>query len=158
MGPQSMSKQLETQENNPLLVTFLLGDGAFGINADLVQEVVKVSALTPVHHAPEYVLGIRNLRGRVVTVLDLRMRLDLGVSTRASENRVLIIDWQGEPIGLLVDKIADTISVASDEIETTPQNLHSVQQKNLIGVTRQGDRLVAVLNIDVVLQVSEMSE
>ena len=153
-----MDKHLEIKENNLLLVTFSLGEGAFGINADLVQEVVKVSALTPVHHAPEYVLGIRNLRGRVVTVLDLRTRLDLGISTRAPENRVLIIDWQGEPIGLLVDRIADTISLAPDKIESTPHNLHSVQQANLLGVTRQGDRLVAILNIDTVLQVSEQSE
>lgn len=153
-----MDKQSDTQENNLLLVTFTLGDGAFSINADLVQEVVKVSALTPVHHAPEYVLGIRNLRGRVVTVLDLRTRLELGRSPDAPENRVLIIDCQGEPIGLLVDRIADTISVAPEEIESTPNNLHSVQQGNLLGVTRQGERLVAILNIDTVLQVNEQSE
>lgn len=153
-----MDKALEVQEKNLLLVTFSLGDGVFGIDADLIQEVVKVSALTPVHHAPEYVLGIRNLRGRVVTVLDLSTRLDLGMSSGALENRVLIIDWQGEPIGLLVDQIADTVSVAADEIESTPHNLHSLQQACLIGVTRQGDRLVAILNIDTVLQVSDQSE
>ncbi len=153
-----MDEQLEVHGQNLLLVTFSLGEGVFGINADLVQEVVKVSALTPVHHAPEYVLGIRNLRGRVVTVLDLRSRLDLGTSPSAPENRVLIIDWHGEPIGLLVDRIADTISLAADAIEDPPHNLHSVQQASLRGVTRQGERLVAILDINTVLQVSEQSE
>lgn len=148
----------EEQLNTLLLVTFTLGEGVFGIDSDRVQEVVKVSSLTPVHHAPEYVLGIRNLRGRVVTVLDLRVRLDLGVSPRMPDNRVLIVDWKGEPIGLLVDSIADTISVAADEIESTPHNLHSVQQTNLQGVSRQGERLVAILNIDAVLQVSEQDD
>lgn len=148
-----MKNQQVEPVDDLLLVTFTLGEGLFGIDADLVQEAVKVSVLTPVHHAPAYVLGIRNLRGRVVSVFDLRVRLGLGSSARSAENRVLIIDWQGEPIGLLVDRVEDTFSVAPQDIEAPPQNLHAVQQANLVGVSRQGGRLVAILAIAAVLGV-----
>src|SRR5208337_4889093 len=87
-----------------LISTFQLGDddGVFGIDATLIEEVVMVGELTPVRHAPAYVAGIRNLRGRIITVIDLCVRLGLGAVKIGPECRILIADWRGEPVGLLV--------------------------------------------------------
>ena len=68
-----------------------------------------VGELTPVRHAPDYVAGIRNLRGRIITVIDLCVRLGLGAVEIGPESRILIADWKGEPVGLLVDRVADAI-------------------------------------------------
>src|SRR3954447_8460328 len=78
-------------EEDLLTATFHLGDGegVFGIDATLIQEVVMVGELTPVRHAPEYVAGIRNLRGRIITVIDLCVRLDLGNVEVGPESRIL---------------------------------------------------------------------
>jgi purine-binding chemotaxis protein CheW len=140
-----------------LVATFLLGDAAFGIDAQQVQEVARVCDITPVHHAPPDVVGIRNLRGRIVTVMDLRSRLGLGRVVSGRDNRILIVDWQGEPIGLLVDSMADTIDIRSDMLAPAPPNLHGVHSRKLRGVCRGGERLVALLNLEPVLQLEEQS-
>ena len=147
-----MTKDEKNQRDDGLLVaTFLLGEAAFGIDAQQVQEVARVGHITPVAHAPSYAVGIRNLRGRIVTVIDLRARLELGRVEAASGNRILIVEWQGESVGLLVDSVADTIETSLDQLAPPPPNLHGVQSKNLRGVCRGGERLVALLDLGPVL-------
>jgi purine-binding chemotaxis protein CheW len=152
--PTTHNSQQSTDDGQ-LVATFLLGDAAFGIGAAQVQEVVRVGDITPVHHAPPYVVGIRNLRGKIVTVIDLRVRLDLGSMDARADTRILIVDWQGEPIGLMVDSVADTISVNSADIMPPPPNVHGIQSRNLRGVCRSGERLVALLDPGPVLQVDD---
>jgi purine-binding chemotaxis protein CheW len=153
-SPTTPNSQLTTDDGQ-LVATFLLGEAAFGIGAAQVQEVVRVGDITPVHHAPPYVVGIRNLRGKIVTVIDLRVRLDLGSMEAGADTRILIVDWQGEPIGLMVDSVADTISVNSADIVPPPPNVHGIQSRNLRGVCRSGERLVALLDPGPVLQVDD---
>jgi purine-binding chemotaxis protein CheW len=138
-----------------LVATFLLGEAAFGIEAQSVQEVARVGDITTVHHAPPDVVGIRNLRGRIVTVIDMRSRLGLGKVAPARDNRILIVDWQGEPIGLLVDCVADTIATSLEILAPPPPNLHGVQSRKLRGVCRGGDRLVALVDLEPVLQADD---
>ena len=138
-----------------LIATFLLGDAAFGIDAQQVQEVARVCDITPVHHAPPDVVGIRNLRGRIVTVIDLRSRLGLGTVASGHDNRIMIVDWQGEPIGLLVDSVTDAIEIRPDTLAPAPPNLHGVRSRMLRGVCRGGERLVPLLDLGPVLQFEE---
>ena len=153
---QTTCQNSEPSSDDTLLVaTFLLGNAAFGIGAAQVQEVVRLGEITPVHHAPPYVVGIRNLRGRIVTVIDLRARLNLGTMVNGAESRILIVDWQGEPIGLLVDSVADTISVSPADLGPPPPNVNGIQSRNLRGVCRSGERLVALLDPIPVLQVED---
>ena len=157
-GPttQFMMNNENKSVNDALLITtFLLGDAAFGIDAQQVQEVARVCDITPVHHAPPDVVGIRNLRGRIVTVIDLRSRLGLGTVASGRDNRILIVDWQGEPIGLLVDSVADAIEIRQDTLAPAPPNLHGVGSRMLRGVCRGGERLVALLDLCPVLQFEE---
>ena len=148
-----MKVDLQEQGDNSLLIaTFQLRSALFGIDAQQVQEIVRVGEITPVHHAPPYVAGIRNLRGRIVTVLDLRARLELGSVASGADNRILIVDWQGEPIGLLVDSIAQTILLNPAEILPPPPNVHGCQRRNLQGICHSGDRLLALLDAGTVLQ------
>ena len=153
-SPTIPNSQLTTDDGQ-LVATFLLGNAAFGIGAAQVQEVVRVGEITPVHHAPPYVVGIRNLRGRIVTVIDLRVRLDLGSMEVGADTRILIVDWQGEPIGLLVDSVADTISVSPADLGPPPPNVNGIQSRNLRGVCRSGERLVALLDPGTVLQLDD---
>ena len=133
-------------EEELLVATFQLAAGTFGIDTAFIQEVVMTGDLTPVRHAPPYVAGIRNLRGRIITVIDLRVRLGLGSIAAGPENRILIVDWKGEPVGVLVDRVADTIAVGAAALQAPPPNLHGVQMQNLLGVFRSGERLAALLD------------
>ncbi|MCC7221889.1 MAG: chemotaxis protein CheW [Candidatus Contendobacter sp.] len=129
-----------------LITTFMLGDALFGVNAWLVQEVVKVGGLTRVHHAPTAVAGIRNLRGRIVTVVDLALRLELGCVTLGPDARLLIMEWQGEPVGFLVDTVTDAITVSEERITPPPASIDPVLRRSLRGIWREGDRLIAILD------------
>jgi purine-binding chemotaxis protein CheW len=153
-----MSANDEETSGTPLVVTFLLGHGLFGVGAGQVQEVVRMGELTPVHHAPPHVAGIRNLRGRIVTVVDLAVRLGLGLANGSADNRILIVESQGEPVGLLVDAVADTIAVDDADVVPPPPNINGVQSQNLTGVIRKGDRLVALLALGTVLQTDDRSQ
>lgn len=148
-----MNDAAPAAEETRLLASFSLGDAVFGVDAQLIQEVAKMGDVTPVRHAPPYVIGIRNLRGRVITVMDLQVKLDLGRVTPGPENRVLIVESQGEPIGLLVDSVDDMVSVSQTDIQPAPANVNGVRSRNLHGVFRGGRRLVAVLNLSNVLQI-----
>lgn len=147
----SDDKSGERMDDSLLVVTFTLGEAAFGIDTAIVQEVVLGGDLTIVHHAPDYVAGIRNLRGRIVTVIDLCVRLGLGMVDASPENRILIVDWKGEPVGLLVDRIADTYTVETATLEPAPTNLNGVHSENLRGVFHTPGRLVALLEPATVL-------
>jgi len=139
-------------EEELLIATFALGsDGVFGIDATLIQEVVMVGEITPVRHASDFVAGIRNLRGRIITVIDLGVRLGLRPVEIGSESRILIADWNGEPVGLLVDRVADAIALEAGGLEAAPPNLHGVQMQRLRGVFRSGERLAALLDLTAVL-------
>ncbi|MGC4115976.1 MAG: chemotaxis protein CheW [Myxococcales bacterium] len=137
-----------------LVATFLLGDAAFGVAAGEIQEVVRPGFITPVHHAASHVVGIRNLRGRIVTVIDLGAWLQLGGATAGPESRVLIVEWHNESLGVLVDRVADTIAVDPAAIEPAPGNVHGVQARNLRGVFRGVERLVALLDLGAALDTS----
>ena len=135
-----------------LAATFFLGQAAFGVDTAQIQEVVRVGVLTPVRHAPAYVVGIRNLRGRIVTVIDLRARLNLGRLAAHPENRILIVEDRGEPIGLLVDRVADTLEIGASDLQPAPPNLNGVQGGHLQGICRGSQRMVALLDLASVLQ------
>jgi purine-binding chemotaxis protein CheW len=135
------------EASDGLLVTgFTLGDATFGVDARLVLEVVKVGELTPVHGAPAGVVGIRNLRGRIVTVVDMATHLNLGQVAIGSENRLLIMEHQGEFYGFLVDAVTDAIALDEKRIGKPPASLESGLRSRLIGVWRDGQTLTAILD------------
>ena len=130
-----------------LLAGFCLGAGDFGLEAHLVQEVVKPGEITPVHGAPPGVVGIRNLRGRIVTVIDLAVHLQLGVVNHGPRTRLMILDGQGDLTGLLVDSVTDTFDVDLATLEPPPGNLSAALRGKVNGVWRQGERLTAYLDV-----------
>ena len=140
------SDSSQTESETLLMVTFKLGDSDYGIDTARVQEVVRPVSLTPVHHAPPWLIGIRNLRGRIISIIDLGVRLGLKKCEEHPENRIIIVDWQGETIGLLVDIVGDSIETEVSKLAP------SAQKKYLRGVCHSGDRLVAILDLDEILQ------
>jgi len=140
-----MSIDEETADG--LLVTkFTVCDADFGVDARLVLEVVKVGELTRVHDAPRGVAGIRNLRGRIVTVVDTAVHLDLGRVEMGNETRMLIMENQGEAYGFLVDSVTDAFSLEEEQLGAPPASLDNSLRSKLIGVWRDGDRLTAILD------------
>jgi len=139
-------------EDAVLVSVFCLGDAMFGIPAAQIQEVVQMGSVTPVHHAPGFVVGIRNLRGRIVTVIDLRMLLELGYSEHGPDSRILMVDSEGELVGLLVDRVNDTIFLQAEDMSAAPVGLGALHEGAMRGVYRCANGLVTLLEHSVILQ------
>ena len=130
-----------------LLITgFTVSEVSFGIDAQLVLEVVKVGEVTPVHGAPVGVSGIRNLRGRIVTVVDMAAHLEMGSIVLQPESRLLIMDHQGETFGFLVEAVTDAFVLDAKFMTTPPSSLAPALRSRVSGVYREGDHLTAILD------------
>ncbi|MEN6459492.1 MAG: chemotaxis protein CheW [Thermoguttaceae bacterium] len=132
-------------------VTFYVGNLLLGAEICHVEEINRHVDVTPVAFAPDWVLGVVNLRGEVVTVLDLRYVLGLGHTATDANARNVIVNAGGERIGLLVDRIADVVNTSWSEIKTPPANLTDVDRRFLQGVYDLDRELLVVLNIEEVL-------
>jgi purine-binding chemotaxis protein CheW len=139
------------EDTQRLAVSCLVRNALCGVDTEPVQEIVKVGHITPVHHAPDYVVGIMNLRGRVVTVIDLGMKLDLGATPVTPDSRILIIAWQGEALGLLIDNVLGVVPVDRAEMKPPPENVRGVQGDMVEGVCQVDGRLMAMLDLPSVL-------
>lgn len=137
--------------NEVELVTFYVGDLLLGANIRRVREINRHFELTPVPHAAEYVRGVINLRGEVVTVVDLRTIFGLGRTEITRHTRNVIVQSRSEHIGVLVDRVADTIRVPAGTVEPPPANVQGVNAAFFEGVCRLEQELIVVLNVDAAL-------
>ena len=147
-----MSTQTAAADRHQLLVaTFMVSGSLFGMDTSMVQEVVRLTTVTPVHHAAACVIGVMNLRGHISTVIDLSTRLGLGNLDLSGEKRIIIVEWGGERVGLVVDTMQDVLTIDSESIGPAPENVRSAQSHRMLGVFRHGERIVAMLDLDKVL-------
>jgi len=134
------------------LITFHLQDGLFGIDILKVDEINKIREMTGVPRAPEYVLGVINLRGQIVTIVDLARKLGLESSGPRAGSRNIIVRSRSESTGLLVERVGDVVPAAWKEVSPPPPHVRGVQGKYLRGVFKTERELVAILDVDEVLE------
>ena len=139
-------------------VTFSLGDETYGIDVMRVQEVLPLSEIAPVPGAPSYVLGIINLRGNVVTVIDTRMRFGMESRDPDDAARIVVIETADQVAGILVDSVAEVINVAAEEVDTAP-NVGNVESARYIqGVVSRGEDLLILVDVNRLLTREEWQE
>jgi len=132
--------------------TFYVGGALCGINILNIQEINKHFEITSVPQSPDYIEGILNLRGRIVTIIDLGKKLGLAPANKDKDNRNLIVNSEDEHIGLLIDSIADVVIAQKDDIEPAPSNIGGVKGKYFQGVLKTDSQLIGILDIDEVLK------
>jgi len=148
--------------------SFYLGQDLFGIEILLVREINRNPQITPVEHAPNFIAGLMNLRGQIVTVMDLGIRLGLPKQALSNQSRCIVLKTQqelasrgadeifvreapSEFLGLLVDSVDDMVSVDEVQVELPPANVGQVSEKYLTGVVKLENKLVAILDIGKIL-------
>lgn len=139
-------------------VTFRLCDETYGINVMQVQEVLRVSEIAPVPGAPDYVIGIINLRGNVVTVMDTRKRFGLPSKGLDDLSRIVIIESEGQEIGILVDSVSEVVELRGSEIESAPNVGNEESSRYIQGVTSQNGRLLILVDLNKFLTDEELAE
>ena len=139
-------------------VTFRLDDEVYGINVMQVQEVLRVTEIAPVPGAPHYVLGIINLRGNVVTVIDTRERLGLGAHEMDESTRIVIIEADKQVVGILVDAVAEVVDLRTSEIESAPNVGNDESSKYIQGVSSRDGELLILVDLNKLLTDEEWAE
>jgi len=139
-------------------VTFRLANETYGINVMQVQEVLRVSEIAPVPGAPHYVLGIINLRGNVVTVVDTRIRLGLETTELTDSTRIVIIEGNKHVVGILVDCVAEVVDLRASELESAPNVGNDESAKYIQGVASRDDELLILVDLNKLLTDGEWEE
>lgn len=134
-------------------VTVLAGGQTFGLPIERVRDVFVLGALTRVPLAPPEIAGLLNLRGRILTAVDLLVRLGLPASTAGERRMAVGVDLDGECFGLIVDDVGDVLRLACDGLDDTPVNLDPRWTALVKGVHRLGDGLLIVLDVDALLDI-----
>lgn len=132
-------------------VTFTLADETYAINVMGVQEVLRVTEIAPVPGAPSYVLGIINLRGNVVAVIDARNRFGLAPADMTESTRIVIIESSEHVIGILVDSVAEVVELNTNEIEPAPNVGNDESSRYIKGVANRDNDLIILVDLDKLL-------
>ena len=136
------------------LCTFKLGNQAFGVDALRVQELIRHQTMTRVPQAPESVRGLINLRGQIVTAIDLRSRLGMQPMETGSQPMNLVVRSDDGAVSLLVDQIGDVIEVNDESFESPPDTLDGKYRDFIKGAYKLADRLLLLLDCELAIQAS----
>ncbi len=140
--------ELKSNESTIQWVTFRLDGEKYGINVVQVQEVLRITEIAPVPGAPDYVLGIINLRGNVVTVIDTRNRFGLPSKDTDDDSRIVIIETDEHAIGILVDSVAEVVDLYESEIESAPNVGKAEGSRYIQGVVSRDNQLLILVDLN----------
>mgnify|MGYP000370787417 FL=1 len=160
MATQSIQNAAQQSSDDPVLqyVTFRLADETYGLNVMQIQEVLRYTEIAPVPGAPDYVLGIINLRGNVVTVIDPRRRFGLADAEITDATRIVVMESANQVMGILVDSVAEVVYLKASEIETAPNVGNEESAKFIQGVCNKDGELIILVEFDKMLSDHEWAE
>lgn len=148
------------QDNNTILqlVTFRLGEEEFAVDILIVSEIIRLVQITPVPHAPHFIEGVINLRGRVLPVVGLRKRFHMPEVERTDQTRIIVMMWENQLVGFLVDSVSEVLRIPASTVEKAPPVVAGVGAEYIEGVGKLDDRLLILLNMGYLFASSELPD
>ena len=142
------SVQENGRQEGGKFLTFFLGREEYGIEILKVREIIGLMDITSVPRTPEAVLGVINLRGKVIPVIDLRLKFGMPSVERTEETCIIVVEAGELEMGAVVDKVSEVSDIASDEIEATPSFGEEVNTDYILGMGKTEGRVKLLLDID----------
>ncbi len=160
MSESALKQESAAPDESLQWVTFQVADEIYGVNVLQVQEVLKFAEITPVPGAPSFVLGIINLRGNVVTVIDMRTRFGLPSKEADDVTRIIFAETHGHIIGMLVDSVTDVINLRPSQIEMPPgvRKEENNSSHYVEGVYSTDERILTLIDVEKLFNDEELSE
>ena len=140
------------------LISFSIGEENYGVDIQKVKEVIRNREITRLPKTPSFIMGVINLRGDVIPILDLRDRFCLEHREYNEMTRVIVVEVDDRSIGMVVDSVSHVLRIEQAEIEPPPPIAGGISQEYLHGVGKIGEKLIVLLNIDKILTVEEKVE
>lgn len=157
-----MSNENETSEHKVYsesterYLQFDLGSESYAIHLLSVKEVIPRPDTTPLPNSPSYYIGIMNLRGQIISIVDLRKKLNINVKKEETEEAVIIIEIAGVGIGVVVDSINRVLNIATDSVTEVPEVSSQINAKYIEGVYQGENNLTILLDLASVLNIKEI--
>jgi purine-binding chemotaxis protein CheW len=129
-------------------LAFTLGEEEYGLDIQKVQELRGYDAVTRIANAPEFIKGVVNLRGIIVPIIDMRIKLNLGTPTYDQFTVVIILALAGRVIGMVVDSVSDVITLTSEQVKPAPEMGSALNTDYLIGLGTIEQRMLILVDID----------
>ena len=137
------------------LVTFRVGGEEFGLDVFQVHEILRYTEPTAMPKAPAFVEGVLDVRGTLVPVVDLRKRFELPEVTYGDDTRIILVDFQSERLGLIVDEVSEVLRVPETSVAPPPQFVRGLAAEFIRGIVRLESRLVVLLDLERILSSQE---
>lgn len=144
---------MEKSRDKIELSTFMIGNALCGIDILKIQEINRNFDITEVPQAEAYVKGILNLRGKIVTIIDMGKKLELSPITNCDKTRNIVVDSGSEDIGFMVDAVCDVVIADHASLEPPPSNMNGIKSKYFKSVLKTDNNLIGVLDIDEILAI-----
>ncbi len=137
-------------------LTFVLGSEEYGLEILKVREIIGVMEITTVPQTPVFIKGVINLRGKVIPVIDLRLKFGMPEAEPTEETCIIVVDIMGSLMGILVDTVSEVLDINANQIEPAPAFGGSIDTNFILGMGKVKDRVEILLDINKVLSTEEL--
>lgn len=140
------------------IVSFRIANEEFGIDIIRVQEIIRMVDITRVPNTPDYVIGVINLRGKVIPIIDMRRRLNLVEAPYTKETRIVVIEEEGKVVGFIVDSVSEVLRISNSITEPPPPMVSGISSDFISSIAKLDGRLLILLDLEKVLMNEEVEE
>jgi purine-binding chemotaxis protein CheW len=154
----SVLQEQEEDTQHGRYLTFALGSEAFGLEISNVTEIVGIQPVTPIPEVPEYVKGVINLRGKIITVIDVRLRFGRESAEYDDRTCIIVVDIQDVCVGLIVDSVSEVITIDDANIVPPPDWRTGVQTRYIKAIGKVGNEVKLLLDCERLFRDGELSE
>jgi len=130
----------------------------YGVSVTTVQEIIPMTPPTKLPQTPDFIEGIINLRGRVIPIIDLKKRFNMGTSELTAESRSVVVEVGGKTVGIIVDEVSEVMRLPLDNIEPPPAVMGAIASEYITGVGKLDNRLLILLDMDKIFNEGERTE
>ena len=150
----------KNKESNELLqlVSFMIDKEEFGVDILCVQEINRFMQITKVPNAPDFVEGVINLRGRVIPVIDLRLKFEMPKKERDNSTRIIVVEVGGKTVGFIVDSVNEVLRISESVTEAPPEIVTGANSDYIMAVAKLEDRIITLLNLEKILSNRDKEE
>ncbi len=150
-----------TKEDNHLneqYITFTIGEEDYAISIENVEEIVKVTNLIKVPKSQVYFVGLMDIRGKVVNMIDLSKKIMNKKVGDSQMNRAIIVKIDGKSLGIIVDRVSHVVRFADSQIDPPPPSVKGMSSRYIIGVAKKENRFIIIMDVEKILSSEELAE
>jgi purine-binding chemotaxis protein CheW len=155
--PVSETTDQAVQQRGGKFLTFVLAEEEYGLEILKVREIIGMMGITAVPRTPEHVKGVINLRGKVIPVVDLRLKFAMPEAEYTEETCIIVVDVNGMEIGIVVDRVSEVLDIADNDIDDPPSFGTNVETEFILGMGKAEGRVKILLDINSVLGNEDMA-